>query len=232
MTGQNIVTDIFSLEFQFELVFRLIISCLAGALVGYERKRRQKEAGMRTHIMVALASAIFAIVSKYGFFDVVVLEGISLDASRISSSIVTGIAFLGAGMIFVKFRSITGLTTAAGIWAVAGIGMAFGSGVYTIGIAATLLIVVIQYFLHGCLQKVEGSSTKEITIVIDNSDNIMDEFVQEMKKVDAGFYFTEIEKRENNVIKMRIGVKFEEGRVSGEMWNVMKDRPYISSISL
>lgn len=68
---------------------------------------------MRTHIMVALASAIFAIVSKYGFFDVVVLEGISLDASRISGGIVTGIAFLGAGMIFVKFRSITGLTTAA-----------------------------------------------------------------------------------------------------------------------
>ncbi|MBO4510815.1 MAG: MgtC/SapB family protein, partial [Lachnospiraceae bacterium] len=77
MFGQNLINDIFGLPFQIELILRLVLSCLAGAVIGYERKKREKVAGMRTHIIAALASALFSICSKYSYFDVVVYQGVS-----------------------------------------------------------------------------------------------------------------------------------------------------------
>ena len=117
-----------SLATEFELLGRILIAGLCGALIGFERKNRKKEAGIRTHIIVALASSLMMIISKYGFFDIIsgnLFPGIDvrLDPSRIASCIVSGIGFLGAGMIFTYKKTITGLTTAAGIWATAGVGM-------------------------------------------------------------------------------------------------------------
>ena len=91
MYGQNIFDDIFGLPFQVELIIRIILSCIVGAIIGYERIKKEKVAGMRTHIIAALASTIFTICSKYSYFDVVKYDGISTDASRIAANIVTGI---------------------------------------------------------------------------------------------------------------------------------------------
>ena len=120
----------------YEFVFRIVISALCGSAIGYERTNRNKGAGIRTHAIVALASALMMIISKYSFSDVG-----NYDASSVG--------FLGAGLIFVRNNSIiSGLTTAAGIWGTSGVGMAIGSGQYFIGIFSTLLIVSIQIYFH------------------------------------------------------------------------------------
>ena len=134
-------------------VYRLIIAGLCGVLIGWERRHRSKEAGVRTHCIVACASALMMIVSKYGFFDLLdsgLFPGteVKLDPSRMAQGIVTGIGFLGAGMIFINKNVVKGLTTAAGIWATSGIGMAIGAGMYFVGLSMTALLLFIQYALR------------------------------------------------------------------------------------
>ena len=150
---------------QWELLVRLLVACICGCVIGVERSFRQKEAGIRTHVILAMASALIMVVSKYGFFD---LAGTNMnaDGSRIASNIVTGISFLGAGVIFVRGGSIKGLTTAAGIWATSGIGMAIGAGMYTIGIACTVGMIIIQLLLHKFMPFSENMETNIITIKI------------------------------------------------------------------
>ncbi|MEY8515139.1 MgtC/SapB family protein [Lactococcus taiwanensis] len=133
---------------QVDWLIRLIIAGICGYAIGYERNSRSKNAGIRTHLIVSLSAALMIIVSKYGFMDIINLQGVGLDPSRVAAQVVSGIGFLGAGMIFVHNQSVNGLTTAAGIWATSGIGMAIGSGLYFIGIAATLLIIIFQIILH------------------------------------------------------------------------------------
>ena len=131
---------------ELEFFFRILIAGICGGLIGYERNNRLKEAGIRTHLIVALAAALIMVVSKYGFSDVTTLKGVALDPSRIAAQIVTGVGFLGAGMIFVRNQTISGLTTAAGLWASAIIGLSLGGGFYEGGLFATLLILAAEMF--------------------------------------------------------------------------------------
>lgn len=134
------------MEIQFFI--RLLISALCGAVIGYERKSRSKDAGLRTHIIVAIGSCLIMIISKYGFNDLFMSETMKIDASRIAAQVVSGVGFLGAGMIFIKKNFISGLSTAAGIWTVSGIGLAIGAGMYQIGVFTTFLVVAVQIFLN------------------------------------------------------------------------------------
>ena len=115
-------------------------------MVGLERTKQQKDAGIRTHCIVALTSAVFMILSKYAFIDVVTLAGSKgADPSRIASQVVTGISFLGAGVIFKNANfAIKGLTTAAGMWATSAIGMAIGAGLYWVGLVGTAVLMCVQ----------------------------------------------------------------------------------------
>lgn len=135
---------------ELQYILRLVIAAICGALIGFERKNRSKDAGVRTHCMVACASALMMVLSKYAYSDVMSQYGdlMKIDPSRIASGVVSGIGFLGAGMIFVHKKTVTGLTTAAGVWATAGIGMAIGSGMFLTGGAATVIILLIQIILH------------------------------------------------------------------------------------
>ncbi|MDR1549809.1 MAG: MgtC/SapB family protein [Hungatella sp.] len=133
----------YDLIYQTGLFFRIVVAGFLGYLIGYERTNRYKGAGMRTHAIVAMGAALMMVVSKYGFRDVT-----NFDASRIASQIVSGIGFLGAGVIFVKNHSVSGLTTAAGIWATAGVGMAIGAGNYFLGCGAGLFLIFTQVILH------------------------------------------------------------------------------------
>lgn len=119
----------------YVLIARLVLAGVLGGLIGAEREYRAKVAGMRTHLMVAIGSALMLIVSRYGFNG----QG---DPSRVAAQIVSGIGFIGAGAIMVQRHSVHGLTTAAGVWVAAGIGMAVACGLYAIGIAATVLSLV------------------------------------------------------------------------------------------
>lgn len=131
---------LFSSTTATELVL-LVIAFVLSALIGIERQRKLKSAGLRTHTLVGLGSAVFTLVSAYGF-ESVIAAGVVLDPSRIAAQIVSGIGFLGAGVIFVRKNVVSGLTTAASIWVTAAIGMACGAGMPILAIAATALHLV------------------------------------------------------------------------------------------
>ena len=126
----------------WDFFFRLLVAGALGAAIGVDREYRAKEAGFRTHFLVALGSALFMLVSKYGFEDLLGKEGIGLDPSRIASQVVTGIGFLGAGTIIIQKLFVRGLTTAAGVWVTAAIGLAVGAGQYWLGVSATALTLI------------------------------------------------------------------------------------------
>ncbi|MBR1889482.1 MAG: MgtC/SapB family protein [Alloprevotella sp.] len=138
----------------WEFILRLFISALLGGLIGLEREYRAKEAGFRTHFLVALGSSLFMIVSAYGFDGALVSERYGLDVSRVAAQVVSGIGFIGAGtIIFQKSENVVrGLTTAAGLWVTAAIGLACGGGLYVLSVAATVLVLAgleaFNFFLH------------------------------------------------------------------------------------
>ncbi|MBP3838892.1 MAG: MgtC/SapB family protein [Prevotella sp.] len=126
----------------WELILRLLASCLLGGLIGLEREYRAKEAGFRTHFLVGLGSTLFMIVSQWGFSDVLGGRNISLDPARVAAQVVSGIGFIGAGTIIFQKHVVRGLTTAAGLWVTSAIGLACGSGMYWIALAATVMVLM------------------------------------------------------------------------------------------
>lgn len=152
-----------------EYIARVLLAGICGMLVGMERKNRSKEAGTRTHFVVACGAALIMVISKYAFFDVIqssAMEGVDvrLDPSRVASTIASGIGFLGAGMIFIYRNTIKGLTTAAGIWTTSGIGMAIGAGMYVLGVAATVIVLCAQFLLHLNFGKIKNVKIKVLTV--------------------------------------------------------------------
>lgn len=126
-----------------ELVSRLAIAAALGSVIGFERERLSWAAGLRTHMLVCVGSALLMIVSAFGFTDVLGQEHVSLDPSRVAAQVVSGIGFLGAGSILLRGEVVRGLTTAASLWSVAAIGLAVGGGLYVAAIAATTIILII-----------------------------------------------------------------------------------------
>ncbi len=149
---------------QLEFVLRVLLASVCGMFIGWERERRLKSAGLRTHMLVALASSLMMVISKYAFMDVVYLSSVQVDASRVAAGVVQAIGFLGAGVIFVKKDNIVGVTTAAGLWATVGIGLTIGSGLYVLGIAATALIILIQLIVHRGEHKSFNSNNGSVEI--------------------------------------------------------------------
>lgn len=181
MSG-TILAQYMNSQFSFwqyiEFFSRLIAACLCGALIGVERSRRFKEAGIRTHIIVCCASALMMIVSKYGFVDIVDASGTLLngvrgsDGSRIAAQVVSGISFLGAGVIFKHGNSIKGLTTAAGLWATAGIGLAIGAGMYILGVFTTALVTILQIVMHKFVVGADILSVCRLSFTAYNSSGL------------------------------------------------------------
>ncbi len=146
----------------YDALGRLALAAALGAAIGLEREFREREAGLRTHLLVSVGSALFTIVSAFGFHDVLTHDPqvvVRLDPSRIAAQIVSGIGFLGAGAIIRQGLSIRGLTTAATLWVVAAIGMAAGAGAYGIAIITTLLALValwpLRYIAYRAIDRVK-----------------------------------------------------------------------------
>lgn len=128
----------------YEIVIRLALASLLGSIIGLERQRRDWAAGLRTHMLVCVGSTLAMIVSMDGFGDVLNKPGIELDPSRVAAQVISGIGFLGAGTIlFMKSEIVKGLTTAAGLWTVAAIGLAVGGGLYLPATIATVIVFII-----------------------------------------------------------------------------------------
>ena len=126
---------------QLWMVLDLLLAAVLGFLIGLERKSRYKEAGIRTHTIVAFGAALMMVISKNAF-------GSDADSARIAAQIVAGIGFLGAGIIVYKKNVVHGLTTAAGVWTAAGIGMACGGGLWIVACLATAILIFVQWLLH------------------------------------------------------------------------------------
>lgn len=163
--------------FQLELIFRIFLAGVLGAVIGYERKNRDKSAGTRTHAMVCLGAALLMVISKYCFPDVA-----DYDASRVASQIVSGVGFLGTGMIFVKNSTVSGLTTAAGVWTTAGIGMAVGAGAYWIGIAAALIMILMQILMHKMNPVFAENVRDNVKITTNQYEPVMKEIQDELNQ--------------------------------------------------
>lgn len=140
----------------WEIIFRLLISTLAGGIIGYERELKGRDAGFRTHTLVCLGATIIALtqietsewLAGYVQDNGELANVLSSDVMRLTAQIVNGIGFLGAGTIIVSQRSVSGLTTAASIWAVAGLGISLGMGYYLIGGVSTILILIILRYVN------------------------------------------------------------------------------------
>lgn len=149
----------------WHFIVRMLIAVICGFVIGLERKSRSKEAGIRTHAIVCLAACLFMILSKYlaePIFNDLTGGTLTADATRIASQVVTGIGFLGAGIIMYRRDVMHGLTTAAGVWATAAIGMAIGAGFVVTGVCATVIIVLIQLVLHI---PIKAFTTRHISII-------------------------------------------------------------------
>lgn len=124
------------------LILNIFVAAFLGGAIGLEREYREKAAGFRTHFLVGLGSALFMILSAHGFDDIIGSPGIRLDPSRIASQVVTGIGFIGAGTIIFQKHAVKGLTTAAGLWVTAAIGMTAGAGLYLLAVTATAMVLL------------------------------------------------------------------------------------------
>lgn len=195
----------YDLFYQTCLFLRIIVAGFLGYLIGYERKNRYKGAGMRTHAIVAMGAALMMVVSKYGFQDIP-----NYDASRIASQIVSGIGFLGAGVIFIKNNSVSGLTTAAGIWATAGVGMAIGSGSYYMGCGSGFLLIFTQIILHDVpfLSKEPYRSTLKLTTV--QYDLVITELFQDLNEEKIKVLNVKIGKSKDNT-KVELDLLYPAG---------------------
>lgn len=176
MTFASELNEYFTLAQYGEFFVRIIVAGICGYAIGFERSKHFKEAGIRTHVIVCCAAALMMIISKYGFADTAA-GAKEADPSRIASQIVSGVSFLGAGVIFHNGNNgVKGLTTAAGLWATAGIGMAMGSGMYVIGIFTTVVISAFQWFVHKHEIGGDQLSTSQLRFTVRNTEEFRKAF--------------------------------------------------------
>ena len=209
----------------YEFVLRLFVAAMLGGVIGLEREYRAKEAGFRTHFLVALGSGLFMILSQFGFDDVLGhYERVSLDPSRIASQVVTGIGFIGAGTIIFQKHVVRGLTTAAGLWVTSAIGMTAGAGMYVLSIATTVLVLLCLEALYFILQHfgtrnitVTFSTSKEENIQpvlqrLRDKEIIIDSYEMTRKDTSSGHYF---------IVTMEM--KFKRKRYKNHLLNFMAE---------
>lgn len=228
---ENLWNEICSWEWEYLL--RLVIACLCGACVGFERSRRFKDAGVRTHVMVTLGAALIMVVSKYGFQDIPALEMMKVDASRVASNVVTGVGFLGAGVIFFKGSTIKGLTTAAGLWTTAGIGLALGSGMYFIGVSSAVLMIIAQFFLHRVFKSIDSYSTSEISVSFENEKGAIEEFKNQLENENLVIQSCKIIKdRDEGLIKLKATVRMPHDMEFEDVVRIVEGNDKIKSIEI
>lgn len=215
-----------------EFFIRILLSAVLGALVGLERTKRQKEAGIRTHCIIACAAAVFMILSKYAFVDPAdVLGSRCADGARIAAQVVSGISFLGAGVIFKNGNSIRGLTTAAGIWATSAIGMAIGAGMYWVGLITTVIMMVAQVVLHRFPVAGDAAVTQELAVSMADTPELHQALTRLLN--DHGGCVTDSALSRDNVhIAMELTVRLAEPITYEEALRFMQEHPGVERLSV
>ena len=215
-----------------EFLFRILLSAALGAAIGLERTKRQKEAGVRTHCIIACASAVFMILSKYAFVDTAALAGSrGADTARIAAQVVSGISFLGAGVIFKNGSSIRGLTTAAGMWGTAAVGMAIGAGMYWVGLITTVIMMVAQVVLHRFPVAGDAAVTQELAVSMADTPELHQALTRLLN--DHGGCVTDSALSRDNVhIAMELTVRLAEPITYEEALRFMQEHPGVERLSV
>lgn len=232
----------FTIPQLLEFLLRILVACFCGFCIGFERSKRYKEAGVRTHMIVCCAAAMIMIVSKYGFVDLTMaanstnflngtLNGTrGADPARVAAQVVSGISFLGAGVIFKNGSTIKGLTTAAGLWATAGIGLAIGCGMYYIGLGGTVLIAFLQVIMHTF--KIGGDTpTTRLALEVSNNEGFGEELSDLLKRWHAKVVETKINIEEDGSAKYDITLRTSEALSVDEIMKVFSSVEVIKNIS-
>lgn len=217
------------MDLNFDFALRLLVAGILGAIIGLDREYRAKEAGYRTHFLVSLGSALIMIVSQYGFQDIIQEDSVSLDPSRVAAQVVSGIGFIGAGTIILQKQIVRGLTTAAGIWATAGIGLAVGAGMYTISIAATLLTLAGLELLSFLFKSI-GMKSSIVTFSTANRD-ILKDVVARFNSKDyllVSYNMQKIQNSEELIYQVTMVIKSKRNNDEGHLLQIMQTFPDIN----
>lgn len=205
---------------EIEIFLRIILSCLLGGLIGIERERGLRPAGFRTHILVCAGAALFTVVSMYGFAN---QDHITRDPARVAAQIVSGIGFLGAGTILHEGFSVKGLTTAASLWIVAGIGMACGTGMMSLAIFSTSTVLLVLVGFRKLESKYSFFHTYDksvMQIIFNEKETSVQDFVHFLE--DLGVVVKSISLQSSNeenqvLLELKIGVS------KGNVNNILSD---------
>lgn len=228
----------FALHPLLTYLVRILAAMVCGAIIGLERTKRSKEAGIRTHCIIAVGAALVMIISKYGFADLLnelgaYTEGTrGADPSRIAAQVVTGISFLGAGVIFKNGNTVKGLTTAAGIWAMAAVGMACGAGMYGVAFLVTAVILGVQLVMHWFNVGNDAYSNSEIRITLVDSPEIRKALKEKQKELGITIISSRVTACDNNTLNMILQVRLKETIPFSEVVAFMDQHPEIKSLSV
>lgn len=198
----------------YEILSRLLLAALFGGLVGLERERKSWAAGMRTHMMVCVGSALIMMVSSFGFADILGTANVTLDPSRVAAQVVSGIGFIGAGTILFTKQggTIRGLTTAAGLWTVAAIGLATGGGMYFAAIFTTALALIILWALQP-IERMYAQRFRPKTLkIITNAEANTSELLKTLLELEETSFsdFSLFKNRDEFILQL----KFDESDMS------------------
>jgi putative Mg2+ transporter-C (MgtC) family protein len=212
---------------------RLIVSCILGMLIGIERSKRFKEAGVRTHIVVCCGAALCMIVSKYGFADLGgILDGSrTSDPARVAAQVVSGIGFLGAGVIFKNGSTVRGLTTAAVLWFSACVGLAVGAGMYVIGVFAALVTLLLLVVLHRHAIGGDAYATNRLQFVVKNGSNFNGALMDQLEQWQAQVSESKVARHRDGTTDYDLTVRRRTEIQYAEMKAFMESRDDIISAS-
>ena len=206
---------------------RLVVAMILGGIVGLEREYRAKDAGFRTHFLVAIGSALFTLISMYGFAD-----GVK-DTSRVAAQVVSGIGFLGAGIIVFQRNVIRGLTTAAGLWVTAAIGMACGGGQFYMAVLVTLLILIGLEVLNRFIPHI-GSSSVQLSFSSPSRKDVA-EAIMNIRKIVVDVISYEIKNKESDkgeYYKVQMEVRTKHRQRNDRILEILKDFDNVNIIDV
>ncbi|MCH1981354.1 MgtC/SapB family protein [Ruminococcus sp. OA3] len=230
------LNEVISISQEVAFFARIFVACLCGAAIGFERTSRFKQAGVRTHCIIACTAAVMMIVSKYSFADLGDASGgffsgtRGADPARIAAQVVSGISFLGAGVLLKKGDSIKGLTTAAGFWVTSAIGLAIGSGMYYVGLFTTVLVIILQIILHR-VHIAGDASAYEIGIVMQNSIDLRNGLMQRLKEEHRKVTVCKISKNEDGTMNLQLLIKSSDPLSLDQTLELLDSEEWIRSIS-
>lgn len=213
------MTEIILKELQY--LIGVAVAVVLGFAIGFERKLRYKEAGIRTHTIVCVGAALIMVVSKHAF------DGQTADASRVAAQIVSGVGFLGAGIIMLRGQKMHGLTTAAGVWATAGVGMAAGAELYIVAVGATVIIIAVQCICHINCRLFRTKRFYQVKIVFFNAD---DESAKVKELFEAEHFNSLSIKREGENTVYHAVLNTDKEYSSQRLNSIMEENPFIISV--